>query len=251
MRLVRLGAVTMGIRFTLTDADFSASNIIGELPHAADIDLFYLFGTDFNTSKVNLGTAGASYNLTANGTITYNDYAAIFADGTLANYFDTGWSLASGGDFTFIAIHDYYTGDTDGRKFLVSLTGAQAPSMSQGLATVFGVAVNLITQNNGIDFRFTAFSCAASAALADQKFYHGFSGVLNENISGTSHPSVALGNAGPMSIGPRSSWSTATTGDAPQIAAALLSDKAMSAAELDDIYQYMRVLMKYRGATLA
>lgn len=228
-----------GLAITIPGAAFSRF-IDTAIPWLSLANGYYLFGTDFATSKRNYAV-GASVDLTSNGAPTYGPgYVALAAT---TDYYDTGIPLT--GDQTILVASQMPTNTeelfTPSAGIGLSMRGAGVGSVR--LDCALGGGTPLVAHQIGVDYMLNGGTTSGVNGSAI-KGYTSTGGVVTETV-GAGALAGTLGTATTMRLGPSLAVSGGT---GYRMAAAMTFDTQLTLAQITDIFNYWRYALPKRGA---
>jgi hypothetical protein len=229
-----------GMAITIPGASF-ANFVDSAIPHLDKAIGYYLFGTDFASSKHNYAP-NAVVDLTENGTATMVYGPGYVAMDSVNDYFDNGLTLTK--DQTILVATQMPT-NTEGLFTPSAGTGLTMRGAGVGSWRVdgsFGGTSNA-SHPIGVDYLLLG---GTTSGISGQtvKGYSSTGGVVSELVSGGTM-AADLTVATTMRIG----MSQAPAGGTGyRMAAAYLADSQLTLAEIIDIFNYWRFILPKRGA---
>ena len=207
------------------------------VPYLAQASGYYLFGTDFDTSKGNLAPPGGE--LVANGSPSYGENYATLA--ALGDYFSTGISVSKG--HTVLAVVSKAAGAN-------RIIGPQHNTVGQNNATgirmggaLGGTAIGTFTP--GTAYGFFASTMTGLAGTPGALYTPSAAGVLAKTASTNIGADVPVTE---VTIGQQTApW---VGSNSFNIAAAMFFDEELTQAQIEELYSYFRDKLPSRGITV-
>lgn len=229
----------MTVSIKIPSSDFSKFFDYAHIPYVEDALALYLFGTDADSSRANRIEGAANPLATVIGTPTYNSNSVVVT-GT-SNGFNTGYT-GGNGPHTIVGVH----GVTGGTSGVFGFTDGASAYKSHFFGAGDDVYYN---QNNNLPLSWTAAPAFAAGKLSMIGFTYDSATLTAYKSQGTSvlaNTSVAVAPGANPTQALRVGATGLSTGSTT-IAAFAAFSRALTGAEMLEIYDYFKFILPPRG----
>lgn len=229
----------MTVSIKIPGSDFSKFFDYAHIPYVEDALALYLFGTDVDSSRINRIEGAANPLATVIGTPTYNDGSALIS-GT-ANGFNTLYT-GGNGPHTLIGVH----GSTGGTSGVFGYTDGATAYKSHFFQSNDDVYYN---QNSGLPLSWTAAPGFAAGKLSMTGFTYDSATLTAYRSQGTGVlASTSVASApGANPVRDLRVGATGLSTGSTTIAAFAAFNRALTGAEMLEIYDYFKFILPPRG----